>query len=179
MILTTNFEFTLYGAWWFSLIFILVSTALVLMIPKYNLSRFLKTPKVMYFSRFYAILYYLMLLFLIALPLTEIKILLYLGIFIFILGLLAYTASLYYFAISEYDKHVSKGIYSLSRHPVYSSFFIIIMGTALATGSIILIAANVFHIIAAYYISLAEEKQCNKFYGIDYDEYKLKVRRFI
>ena len=179
MILIPDFEFTLFGGWWFSLIFIIISTALVLMIPKYNLSRFQKTPKVKYFSRIYAILYYLLLFFMISLPLSENKYLLYIGIFIFIFGLFIYASSLFYFAVSEYDKYVSKGIYRISRHPVYTSFFIVIIGAALATENIILITVNIIHIVAAYKISLAEEKQCKEIYGGEYEEYMLKVRRFI
>ncbi|MEA2042331.1 MAG: methyltransferase [Bacteroidota bacterium] len=179
MHLFPDFSFEWYGGWWLSLVFLIISFSLTAMIPKHNLIRFVKVPKLKYFNLSYVVVYYLQLALLTAVPLVENPFLKTSGIILYVIGILLYTAALYSFSISEYDKPVVSGVYSFSRHPVYTSFFIIIAGASIATGSLLLLLINIVHLGVAYFIAKREELECSISYGNSYDKYKSEVRMFL
>ena len=175
----TDFHIAVNNTWILALIYFIISIGLLLLIPKHNISKFIKTPRVKYITEANYILYYGFLFFSIFIPMKFDTVSFYIGICIFVLGVLLYTISMFYFAISEYNQPVTERIYKLSRHPVYLSFIIISIGISIAGTSIILSIIAILHFITSYFIAKEEEKQCIEIYGESYLNYMKKVRMFL
>ena len=172
-----QFEFGLSGAWWFSLIYIIFAYGLWFIFPKFVQIRFSKTPEIKYVNTIYKYSYILLLLSGIFIP-FEINFNFYIGIVLYICGLVIFIMAIFYFSINEIDLPVSSGIYKYSRHPVYLGFFIMWLGVAVATFHILILILILILGFLSYQIALGEEKQCLKLYGNDYVEYKSKVYLF-
>jgi len=72
----------------------------------------------------------------------------------------------------------SDGVFSWSRHPMYSG---IILGTlcwSLMVGSYFALAATLFLVIVLYFKSRREEFYLTEKYGVAYKKYQKKVGRF-
>lgn len=166
------------GGIWLASVFFVLALLLPLLIPRYNLSRFIKVPENKGFDSIYAVLYYVQIVILAFQPFSSDNFLLYTGIIIYILGLLFYTASLFVFAVSEYDKPVCKGPYRLSRHPVYLAVFMAFLGASLAVSNILLASVSVLYYVMGRKRARAEEIQCTEIYGEAYTKYLRKVSPF-
>jgi len=179
MSLIPELSFSLNNAWLLSVFYLIVSIGLVLLIPKHNIQKFVKIPKIRYVNILNHILYYGFMVFSIFVPLQIGTQIFYIGIILFIIGILLYFVSIFYFAISEYDKPVTEKIYQISRHPVYLSFFIIGIGISLTGASWILIIILTLHFATTILIIKEEEKSCVEIYGKEYETYKKNVRMII
>ena len=170
-------KFGIYNAWLLFAIYYVINFGLMLMIPKHNIGRFIKIKKIKYTTLINYILYYGFFIISIFIPLKQGSLFLYIGVGIFILGIILYFASMFSFAVSEYDKPITDRMYKFTRHPIYMSFFILLIGISLSAASFLLLIITVAHIISTYFIMIEEEKQCVKKYGKEYIDYKNKVRR--
>ncbi|MCF6367024.1 MAG: hypothetical protein L3J35_12585 [Bacteroidales bacterium] len=169
----------IYNTWILSLIYFVTSMGLLALFPKYNISKFIKTPGIKYITQANYILYYGFLFFSIFIPIKTGTMFFYIGTSFYTLGLILYTLSMFYFAISEYDKPVTEKVYKISRHPVYLSYFLISIGISISGASIILCIIAILHFISTYFIAKEEEKKCIEIYGSDYLSYMKKVRMFL
>jgi protein-S-isoprenylcysteine O-methyltransferase Ste14 len=74
---------------------------------------------------------------------------------------------------------VTMGIYHYIRHPLYSSLFLLAWGIFFKLpslfGGVLFILATVFLILTAK----ADEAECTKFFGLQYQDYMKKTRMFI
>jgi len=174
-----TFSFELNNTWIFSLIYLIISNGFIFLIPKHNISKFTQVPKIKYINTANYILYYSFFIISMFVPIKNTSFIFILAISIFIIGILLYTTSIFYFAISEYDKPVTEKLYQMSRHPVYLSFLIIGVSISLAGVSFLLLIIIILHFISTYYIAKEEEKQCIEKYGKKYKDYMKKVRMFI
>jgi protein-S-isoprenylcysteine O-methyltransferase Ste14 len=101
-----------------------------------------------------------------------------LGAVVVVLGLAGLAKALIDFRSTPPGEPVSKGIYTISRHPqiVMSSF--VLLGGCIAVGSwfalIMLLAARIF----SHYGIVAEEEVCLKLYGDSYRAYMKRVPRY-
>ncbi len=179
MPLIPEISFGLYNTWLLSVSYLAISIGLMFLIPKHNISKFVKVPKIKYVNEANYVLYYGFIVLSIFIPLHMGTLMFYIGIAFFVVGILLYFVSIFYFAISEYDKPVTEKIYQISRHPVYLSFFLIGIGISLAGASWVLIIVLTLHFATTIRIIKEEEKSCTKIYGKEYEEYKKKVRMII
>ncbi len=147
--------------------------------PRYNLKKFINVPRIKIYTILNYISYYSFLIFCIFIPLKNVSIYLFIGIFLFIVGLFFYTWAVYLFAVSGYQELIKKGIYKLSRHPVYVSFFMITLALSTMTMSYILFILSILHFITTIFIIKAEEKECLTKYGKDYQVYCKNTRMII
>jgi protein-S-isoprenylcysteine O-methyltransferase Ste14 len=175
----TDIHFGIYNLWWFTVFYFIINTAIVLMFPRHNLSRFLNVPKILYISNANHVLYFIFFILTIFVPVKLNSIVFIVGFTLFVLGILLFFVSMFYFAVSEYNKPVTEKIYKLSRHPIYLSFLIISTGISVSGASILLLSVALLHFFTSYFIARAEEKECEKLYGNEYINYKKKVRMFI
>jgi protein-S-isoprenylcysteine O-methyltransferase Ste14 len=77
-------------------------------------------------------------------------------------------------------KLVVQGIYRHVRNPMISGVFCILVGEALAFGSVpLLVWSGGFAVINSIYIPLIEERGLEQRFGMDYVEYKGHVPRWI
>ena len=104
---------------------------------------------------------------------------------LFILGLLCYTAGLglcaavmFNFSATDDIGLNRNGLYRFSRNPMYIAYFICFAGMALLTRSWLLMGMIVVFQVSAHWIILAEERWCIGKFGAVYMEYMKSVRRY-
>jgi protein-S-isoprenylcysteine O-methyltransferase Ste14 len=95
------------------------------------------------------------------------------------LGVLLCLASVLNFAKPAESGINLKGLYRVSRNPMYVAYFIYFLGCVLLTQSLILLAILLVFQISAHWIILSEERWCVKKFGKEYINYMNKVRRYI
>ncbi len=72
-----------------------------------------------------------------------------------------------------------KGLYRISRNPMYVAYFVYFLGCVLLTQSLpLLIILAVFQ-VSTHWLILAEEDWCREQYGDVYVQYMKKVRRYM
>jgi protein-S-isoprenylcysteine O-methyltransferase Ste14 len=103
----------------------------------------------------------------------------YKGLVIYGLGILLCLASVSNFARPEESGINLKGLYRVSRNPMYVAYFIYFLGCVLLTQSLILLALLLVFQISAHWIILSEERWCIEKFGKEYINYMNKVRRYI
>ncbi len=103
----------------------------------------------------------------------------YVGLAIYGLGVLLCLVSVLNFAKPAKNGINLKGLYQLSRNPMYVAYFIYFLGCSLLTRSLILLAILFVFQISAHWIILSEERWCVKKFGQEYIDYMNKVRRYI
>ncbi|MBG9987017.1 hypothetical protein HZY91_08965 [Facklamia sp. DSM 111018] len=74
---------------------------------------------------------------------------------------------------------VTQGIYSLSRHPMYLSYYLIYASIAIMTSSMGYGLFVFFFIIVSHFIILSEEKWCLANYGQKYVAYQQSVPMYM
>ncbi len=103
----------------------------------------------------------------------------YWGAIIYSLGILFCTVSALNYAKPEQNGINLKGLYRISRNPMYVAYFIYFGGCVLITHSFVLFLLLIIFQISAHWIILAEERWCAEKFGEDYTNYMKKVRRYI
>lgn len=103
----------------------------------------------------------------------------YVGLATYGLGLLLCLASVSNFAKPAVNGINLKGLYGISRNPMYVAYFIYFLGCVLLTQSFLLLAILMVFQISAHWIILSEERWCIKKFGEEYENYMNEVRRYI
>ncbi len=165
----------IYNLWILSAIFLVISTGIILLFPKHNIKKFTEVPDIGIKTKLNKFSYYLILFISVFIPIKQNTLWFYFGSIIFLAGIVLYTVSMFYFAISEYNLPVTQGIYKIFRHPVYISFFLITAGMITAGTSGFLLIVTILHFYTLIFIIKEEEKECEKKYGNLYIEYKQKT----
>ena len=122
---------------------------------------------------------YLSYIYTIFLPLKLATLWFYVGLFIFILGLLILTIATVNFLSTPLNLPITKGIYRYSRHPMYLANFIIFLGTGIATASWIIIIISIAFLILPDIYVFAEERYCLERYGNIYQKYIYETPKWI
>lgn len=103
----------------------------------------------------------------------------YIGLPITLIGLITYTVVLINWANTPIDSQVSKGLYRYSRHPMYVTMFVHLLGLTIITASWILLLVTVIFVTGCVAFVNAEEQSCLKKYGDGYREYMNKTPRWL
>jgi protein-S-isoprenylcysteine O-methyltransferase Ste14 len=125
------------------------------------------------------VIYLLLILYSIFVPLKLGTAWFYIGLSVYLLGLIPYAMVFVNFATTPPDKLVIKGIYRYSRHPMYLAPCIVFIGIGVATASWIFLLLSVVCIIMPLLYVDAEERHLLKFYGNAYQEYMNRTPRWI
>ena len=165
-------------SWWYSIIFLIFNYGLNIMFKHNFRNRFNNVPYLKFYTEISQVSFYLLLILSLFVKLKSV-ILVIVGSLIYLLGLGIYISSMYFFAINEYNKVVTSGVYKLSRHPVYLGFFIMFFGVFISTLNIFVLILNALLGIASYKIALQEEKDCLNNYNFEYKKYMNKVKRIL
>jgi protein-S-isoprenylcysteine O-methyltransferase Ste14 len=102
----------------------------------------------------------------------------YFGLSIFIIGLILITIATVNFIATPADLLITKGIYKLSRHPMYLATFFICLGSGLASVSLLFIFLSIVMAFCLHKEALIEERYCLDKYGSAYREYLNSVPRW-
>jgi protein-S-isoprenylcysteine O-methyltransferase Ste14 len=103
----------------------------------------------------------------------------YIGLIVFVIGLIFLGSATMSFMTTPVDELITKGIYQVSRHPMYLSTFLICIGTGTATASWIFMLMSLLMAYCFRGEALIEERVCLEQYGRDYQEYTNRVPRWI
>ena len=184
MSLIPAFEIDLWNAWIFMSVFILQMLA-VIFLGKRVWERSGR-PSDIKQSKFEAMagiigntIWFLATVYSVFLPLQLGTIWFYIGLPIFLVGLMILAIATVNFASAPAEKPITQGMYRFSRHPLYSSLFIIYIGTSIATASWVFFLLGIANIFWTRTESLVEERYCLERYGNDYREYMNKTPRWI
>ena len=103
----------------------------------------------------------------------------YVGLFIYQLGVVIGTMAMYDFYTTALDKLVNKGIYRISRNPMYLGMFLIYIGTGIACVSWLFLLLTIVFVILSHILVITEERFCLKTYGKSYCKYLNRIPRWI
>ena len=101
------------------------------------------------------------------------------GTLFYLLGLVLCTASVIDFAAPSGEGLNQNGLYRFSRNPMYLSYFLLFMGCALLTHSVLLGGIDIIFQLSSHWIILSEERWCIGRFGDAYRQYMKRVRRYI
>jgi protein-S-isoprenylcysteine O-methyltransferase Ste14 len=176
-----DFELGLWNAWLFmvpSLLFMLLSLFLFkekgapatgMRLSKTKLS-FCLLSKFIYFAAVVLSIF---------LPLNLGTIWFYVGLPIILIGLVGNIVTVVNWANTPAGKPVTRGLYRFSRHPIYVTEVLLLLGVSIASASwVFLLFPIIVGVGAAYFIKM-EEAQCIGHYGNAYREYLNRTPRWI
>jgi protein-S-isoprenylcysteine O-methyltransferase Ste14 len=103
----------------------------------------------------------------------------YIGLFVFIIGLILMAIATFNFIATPADQLITKGAYSFSRHPMYLATFFICIGSGIATVSLLFIILSIIMALCFYQEALIEERFCLNRYGNTYKDYINSTPRWI
>jgi len=103
----------------------------------------------------------------------------YAGLFVYVMSMIFGFIATINFAQAPLDKPATKGVYSISRNPMYFSMFLIFIGISLACASWLFLLLTMIWIFLADRGVIAEERLCLETYGNSYREYMNKTPRWI
>lgn len=101
------------------------------------------------------------------------------GLVIYLLGMILYTISIIHFAKPQGKGINLKGLYKVSRNPMYVSFFLYFLGLSILASSWLLLILLIMFQVSSHFIILSEERWCLKEFGKEYKSYMRKVRRYM
>jgi protein-S-isoprenylcysteine O-methyltransferase Ste14 len=103
----------------------------------------------------------------------------YIGLFIFVLGLTFGFVAMINFALAPTDKPATKGVYAISRNPMYFSMLVIFVSVSLACASWLVLLLTIVWFILVDRVVVVEERLCLEMYGDSYMEYLNITSRWI
>jgi len=103
----------------------------------------------------------------------------YIGLGVFLSGLIILIVATLNFAMAPHNKPIIGGLYRYSRHPMYLAMFLIYVGTSLASASWLFFLLTITTVVLIRLESILEETYCLEKYGNAYREYMNRTPRWI
>ena len=103
----------------------------------------------------------------------------YIGLSVFIIGLILFSMATFSFITTSPDQLITKGVYRYSRHPMYLATFIICLGTGIASVSLLFVLLSVIMVFCFHKEAIIEERYCLNKYKNAYPKYMSYVPRWI
>ena len=103
----------------------------------------------------------------------------YVGLSIYLLGMIFLIMATLNFATTPLDKPVTKGAYHISRHPLSFAGFLTLVGMGIACISWIFLLLAIVFIILMNTLVIPEERWCLEKYGNAYREYMNRTPKWI
>jgi protein-S-isoprenylcysteine O-methyltransferase Ste14 len=104
---------------------------------------------------------------------------LYSGLVIYLFGVALSIVAVLNFATSPKDKVITKGLYSISRNPMYIGLILIQIGLGIICSSWLYLLLTLVLLILLNENLSAEERYCLYRYGDSYREYRNKTPRWL
>ena len=176
-----EFELGLWNAWIFmvpSLLFMLFSLRLFIEKRAPATSMRLSKTKLSFclFSKF---IYFAAVIYSVFLPLKLGTIWFYVGLPITLIGLVGNMITVVNWVNTPAGKPVTTGLYRFSRHPIYLTEVLLLLGVSVASGSWVFLLFPIIIGVGAVYFIKIEEAQCIGHYGNAYREYMNRTPRWM
>jgi protein-S-isoprenylcysteine O-methyltransferase Ste14 len=180
-------EIGLWNAWIIQVVFFLIMMIPHIFISKDSKERTKRATESIPFSKInrrlslstHIVIMPLVLLFSIFVPLKLGTAWFYVSLPILIIAAVVTILTSFNFASTPQDQPVTKGIYSISRHPIYVGAFFLFLGASIATASWIFLILALAWIIIWRIVVPAEESFLLERYGDAYREYMNRTPRWI
>ena len=182
MSLIPAFELGLWNAWIFILIVFIIPH---LFLNKYwkargwdeEAKRYSKREKKL--GNILTVIFLALVIYGVFLPLKLWTVWFYVGLSIYLLGMIFLIMATLNFATTPSDKPVTKGAYHISRHPLSFAGFLTIIGMGIACISWIFLLLAIVFLILMNTLVIPEERWCLEHYGKAYREYMNRTPRWI
>ena len=126
-----------------------------------------------------SVLFYVFVAYSVFVPLRFDTVWFYVGFCVYVIGVMFNIMAVMSFANTPLDKPVTRGIYRVSRNPVYFSLFLVCIGTGIACLSWIFVLGGTIYLILLDISVPVEERFCLEQYGDTYKEYMKRTPRWI
>ncbi len=103
----------------------------------------------------------------------------YIGSGIYLVGIIFFIVAEINFATTPKGKAVNKGVYRISRNPMFLGGFLIFIGTGIACISWVFPLITIIYIIIINIVIISEEQFCLMKFGKEYKEYMNMTPRWI
>ena len=103
----------------------------------------------------------------------------YVGLPITLIGMITCTIVLVNWATTPLDNQVSRGLYRYSRHPMYVSMLVFLLGLGIVTASWVLLILFIVFVVGCVVFVNVEEQSCLDKYGNAYRQYMNTTPRWI
>jgi len=130
-------------------------------------------------SNFSMALFVLLIIYSVFLPLKLGTIWFYTGLPIYLIGFITFTIAVVNVATTPLDEPFTRGMYRYSRHPLYATYFLMFIGTGIASASWVFLLFSIVHITPSFVYAIREERFCLKKYGDAYRQYMSRSPRWI
>jgi len=104
---------------------------------------------------------------------------LYIGLFVYLFGIIFNIVAGTNLHNTPLDRPATKGLYRISRNPVYLGTFLIFIGIGVACASWLFLLLIAVFIVITHILIAPEERWCLEHYGDAYREYMKKTPRWI
>jgi len=178
------FKLGLYNAWIFMSIFILQMLVMAFVNRKIWKKSFVplqakRNRFEKHAGEFANLFWFIALIYSIFLPLKLNTIWFYLGLIIYIGGLIILIRATYDFIITNPNRIIKTGAYRISRHPMYLATFLITLSISIASMSWLFFILIVLMMFFFYKEACIEERLCLEIFSNEYKEYLNHVQRWI
>jgi protein-S-isoprenylcysteine O-methyltransferase Ste14 len=102
----------------------------------------------------------------------------FIGLIIYAFGCIPYIISIVNFASTRSNELIVKGVYKISRNPMYFFSALTLLGIGIGCASWFMIMLVILHAAINHLTVLAEECYCSEKYGKSYREYMKNVPRY-
>ncbi len=181
MSLIPEFELGVWNAWIFmvpSLLLMLFSFRLF--IEKRAPATSMRLSKIkLSFCLFSKFIYFAAVMYSVFLPLELGTIWFCVGLPITLIGLVGYIITVVNWVNTPTGKLVTRGLYRFSRHPMYVTEVLLLLGVSVASASWVFLLFPIIIGVGAVYFIKMEEAQCIGHYGKAYREYMDRTPRWI
>jgi len=183
MLWIPEFELGIWNAWifiiWPIVIFFLGSSVVKEKLVLKNLSASvpMKFEKILNIQKAASII--IGVIYSIFLPLQLNTVWFYIGLVMFLFGLVVQLTVLYTFRKAKPDRPFTTGPYRYSRHPLYLGLFLMIIGISIMSLSWLFLLIVIILAIPLLIAAQAEERFCLKTYGKEYQEYMERTPRWV
>lgn len=110
---------------------------------------------------------------------TENTVQFYIGAIVTLIGTAGVLISYLNYFATPHNQLITKGLYQLSRNPIYVSLIIMSVGIGILCTIYEMIPVLLLYVIIQHPIIREEERFCRETYGEEYAEYLKKVRRYL
>jgi protein-S-isoprenylcysteine O-methyltransferase Ste14 len=100
------------------------------------------------------------------------------GLVMVFAGFSANIAAKISYANAGYGQAITGGIYRYSRNPMYASFSLVMLGSAVAARSLLLSGLWIAMTVCTHLLITGEERYCLSIYGDSYKKYMKKTPRY-
>jgi protein-S-isoprenylcysteine O-methyltransferase Ste14 len=174
-----------YNAWLLPVLYGIISMGILFFLPKERRKRILTFPKfkskiekiAIGMSSF--IFGRILCLYSLFIPLQLWTRTFYIGISLYLVGMISSVYAMWSFAKADLSKPVTGGIYKITRHPMQIMSLIMWIGIGITAENWIIIAGTVLLGIMYYPSFQAQERFCREKYGEAYITYMKKTPRYL